>query len=333
MTRTYLQSLQQGLGRIMEADPAVHVIGEDIVDPYGGAFKVTKGLSTSYPDRVWSTPISEGSIVGLSAGMACRGVPVIVEIMFGDFVTLCADQVVNHISKFQAMYGAGLEMPLVIRAPMGGGRGYGPTHSQSLERLFFGLPHLQIVAPCQFHDPGKELERALATKKPTLFIEHKLLYPADVGEASSNLSISPPTDASIGAATMVRNFSGTTPDITIVAYGGAALLVQTVLERMVAEEVKVAACFPIDLQLLDMDRVLEECRASRRVLVVEEGWRSFGWGSEVVAVLQEALWHELEAPVRRVGAAPTVIPAAREMEKAMLPSVESIEQALIETLS
>src|SRR5690606_25722624 len=129
------------------ADENVLMLGEDLLDPYGGAFKVARGLSSAYPARVLTTPISEAAIVGLAAGMALRGLRPVVEIMFGDFITLAADQLVNHISKFRWMYNDRVNLPLVVRTPMGGRRGYGPTHSQSLEKLFLGVSGLRILAP------------------------------------------------------------------------------------------------------------------------------------------------------------------------------------------
>ena len=120
MALTYLQSLQKGLKSLFEHDSRVILIGEDVLDPYGGAFKVTAGLSTLYPNRVFTTPISEASITGLGAGLALRGYLPIVEIMFGDFLTLCADQIVNHAAKFPLMY-KNVSCPLIIRTPMGGG--------------------------------------------------------------------------------------------------------------------------------------------------------------------------------------------------------------------
>ena len=123
------------------------ILGEDVLDPYGGAFKVTRGLSTAFPERVQTTPISEAGIVGVAAGMALRGLRPVVEIMFGDFITLAADQLVNHAAKFRWMYNDQVRVPLVIRTPMGGRRGYGPTHSQTLEKLFLGVPGLKVLAP------------------------------------------------------------------------------------------------------------------------------------------------------------------------------------------
>ena len=144
---TVLDSLNQSLHQLLDADQRVVVLGEDILDPYGGAFKVTRGLSSRFPGRVLTTPISEAAIVGLASGLALRGLRPIAEIMFGDFLFLAGDQLVNHAAKFRWMYNDEVRVPLVIRAPMGGRRGYGPTHSQSIEKHFMGVPGLWVVAP------------------------------------------------------------------------------------------------------------------------------------------------------------------------------------------
>ncbi len=153
MSRTVLESLNAALLAAMKLDDRVLLLGEDILDPYGGAFRVTKGCSTAFPDRVLTTPISEAGLGGVCAGLALRGLKPVLEIMFGDFVTLLADQIINHISKFRWMYNDSVDLPLVIRAPMGGRRGYGPTHSQTLEKLYLGVPGLTVAAPLNFHLP------------------------------------------------------------------------------------------------------------------------------------------------------------------------------------
>ena len=146
-TPTVLDSLNQALHGLMDGDVRVVVLGEDILDPYGGAFKVTRGLSSRFPERVFTTPISEAAIVGLASGLSLRGLRPIAEIMFGDFLLLAGDQLVNHAAKFRWMYNDGVRVPMVIRTPMGGRRGYGPTHSQSIEKHFMGVPGLWVVAP------------------------------------------------------------------------------------------------------------------------------------------------------------------------------------------
>ena len=136
---TVLESLNLALHDALASDDRVILLGEDILDPYGGAFKVTRGISTSFPERTFTTPVSEAGFLGVAIGMALRGLRPVVEIMFGDFLTLIADQVINHASKFRYMYNGQVSVPLVIRTPMGGRRGYGPTHSQTLEKLYLAL--------------------------------------------------------------------------------------------------------------------------------------------------------------------------------------------------
>jgi len=151
---TYLESLNSGLRELLETLPEVVVFGEDLLDPYGGAFKVTRGLQRDFPQRVLTTPISEAALAGIANGMALRGLRPVLEIMFGDFLALCMDQIVNHGAKFRTMYNDSVTVPVTIRTPVGGGRGYGPTHSQCLEKLFFGIPDIRIVAPSVFGEAG-----------------------------------------------------------------------------------------------------------------------------------------------------------------------------------
>ncbi len=151
---------------IFDARDDVYLLGEDVLDPYGGAFKVTQGLSDRFPERVLTTPISEGGMFGVAAGMSLRGLRPILEIMFGDFIALGLDQVVNGISKFREMYDDQVTVPLVVRTPMGGRRGYGPTHSQSLEKLLLGIPNICVVAGSECHDLGALLAHAVEDDAP-----------------------------------------------------------------------------------------------------------------------------------------------------------------------
>ena len=180
---TVLDTLNAALHRAFASDERVLLIGQDVLDPYGGAFKVTRGLSSKYPERVLTTPISEAGMVGVASGLAMRGLRPIVEIMFGDFLTLAADQLVNHAAKFRWMYNDQVRLPLIVRTPMGGRRGYGPTHSQTLEKLFFGVPGLRILSPAALGDPAELLFQLITeSEDPVLFIENKLLYLLPIDE-------------------------------------------------------------------------------------------------------------------------------------------------------
>src|SRR5262249_38747417 len=159
------------------------LLGEDIEGPYGGAFKVTKSLSLEFPSRVRNTPISEAAIVGVGNGLALQGFVPVVEVMFGDFLTLAFDQLLNHASKFRYTSNAEVRGPLVVRTPMGGKRGYGATHSQSIEKHFLGMPDTQVLALHSRLDPGAVYDRLFAAiDRPTLVVENKLLYGVRVSD-------------------------------------------------------------------------------------------------------------------------------------------------------
>lgn len=329
---TYLKSLQSALHALFAEDERVYLLGEDLLDPYGGAFKVSAGLSTLFPERVLTTPISEAALIGVASGMALRGLRPIVEIMFGDFLTLCADQLINHAAKFRAMYAGQVEVPLVVRTPVGGGRGYGPTHSQSLEKLFLGIPYLRIVAPSHFHDPGQLLRSAvLEDRGVVLFIENKLLYPQRLGGAGGRVNVRPLAGTD-GDVVIAENFETGTPDVTLIAYGGISRLAEPVLERLVDEEIRVQAIFPATIQPLPADVLASAAARTGRVVVCEEGSSGFNWGSEVAALLNERLWRRLEVPVHRLAARPTIVPAARPLEDEALVTAAKLEEALLEVL-
>jgi len=332
---TYLEDIRKGMWELLEDDPFAVVLGEDILDPYGGAFKATRGLSTHFSDRVYTTPIAEASIVGVSVGLALRGMHPVAEIMFGDFVTLAADQIVNHAAKYSTMYGQPLFLPLVIRTPMGGGRGYGPTHSQSLEKLFVGVPGLQVVAPSHFHPAGKMLQQAIQNGKPTLFIENKLLYSQALkteGEWNGlyrESSLEPDGFPWV----FVKNYpSSKKPDVCMIAYGGVSRIIEPLLIQLANDEIWVNVCLPGRISPLVGNQIVECANESRRVVIVEEGSWDFGWGAEVAARIYTACYKNLAAPIQRVGADLSVIPAARKLEDKVLVSSEKILHAVFEVI-
>jgi len=334
-----LESLNRALHRAFADCPAVILLGEDLLDPYGGAFKVSKGLSSAYPQRVFTTPISEAGICGVGAGMALRGLRPVVEIMFGDFLALAADQLINHIAKFRWMYNDQVSVPLVIRTPMGGRRGYGPTHSQTLEKHFLGVPGLRLLAPSAVGNPGELLYRAiLETEEPILFIENKLLYllPVLDGLTLQDFHLSEfsaqPTDqpgANGNPATPAYQLSvrgAPKPSLTIAAYGYMAELARQAVHTL-AYQHEIFAELVILTQLAPFqgEAVFASTQRSGRLLVVEEGSLSFGWGAEVVARAAQALGTGLRQ-VRRVAAQDLPVPASAPLEARVLPAVEDIVQ-------
>jgi pyruvate/2-oxoglutarate/acetoin dehydrogenase E1 component len=328
---TYLKSLQSALHEIFATSPEAVFLGEDILDPYGGAFKVSSGLSTHYKDRVFTTPISEASIIGVSNGLAIRGLKPIAEIMFGDFLTLCADQIINHAVKFNKMYNGKVDVPLIIRTPMGGGRGYGPTHSQSIEKMFLGVPHLKVIAPSHYHDPGELLKYCSRNERqPVLFIEHKLLYPMNLQDAGVTLE----EELSGFPTAMVRNFDASRfkPDVTLIGYGGLSRTVAPLMEEMKEEEIRILAVFPSSIKPLPMNTILSASEQSFRVIIAEEGTEGFNWGSEVSALIYEKLWQQLKAPIQRVSSESDIIPTSSKLEDEMLISSNDIKSAIFKIL-
>jgi 2-oxoisovalerate dehydrogenase E1 component len=323
VSRIYL-----ALRRQMERDSRTFLLGEDIEGPYGGAFKVTKDLSLLFPGRVRNTPISEAAVVGIATGLALAGLRPVCEIMFGDFLTLAADQIVNHASKFQWMYNGQVTVPLVIRTPMGGKRGYGATHSQSIEKHFLGIPGTQVLAIHHRYDPCAVYERLFdEIDRPTLVIENKLLY----GEYVSNQTIAgfwcEHTEEPF-PTTRIR--SSERPDVTIVCYGGMLPDVEKATDRLFEEHEIVAEIIcPIRIYPLSLAPVLESVKTSGRLLVVEEGQGFCGFGAEVLAGVHQA-WPGGRWIARRLSAAPHPLPSCKPAELRCLPGVESIVEQCVE---
>jgi pyruvate/2-oxoglutarate/acetoin dehydrogenase E1 component len=325
---TVLDSLNSALHQALANDERVIILGEDILDPYGGAFKVTRGLSQAYPGRVLTTPISEAGIVGVASGMALRGLRPVVEIMFGDFLTLAADQLINHAAKFRSMYNEQARVPLVIRTPMGGRRGYGPTHSQTLEKHFLGAPGLRLLAPCALGEPGKLLlQGILEDDDPVLFVENKLLYLLPVQEAPGNaeVAISETRQAGSYAPAYRLTLRGAPPPVlTLAAYGYTVELARQAMLRLAYEhEIFCEVVAPTQLAPFELEAVWASLERTRRLVSVEEGTHDLGWGAEVTARAAERLGPGLRA-ARRVAALDTVVPASGPLENAALPSVERI---------
>lgn len=327
-----VQHLNAALHELMAAHDDVLLIGEDLLDPYGGAFKVSRGLSTRFPERVLATPISEAGIIGLGSGLSLRGRRPVVEIMFGDFLALGADQILNHLAKFRWMYNDQVETPLVIRTPVGGRRGYGPTHSQSTEKMFLGIPGLVVVALSLRHDPGALLRHAVRhDPRPVLFLEQKILY-------AKRLAAQPPAGLeftlhdserdALYPTGVWRPAGGALADVTVVTYGAmtdiaeAAIAVAFTEDEVLAEYVVVAQLAPLRLE-----PILDSVRRTGRLVVVEEGTEPWGFGAEVVARVVEALD---DRPPRsaRVGAYPLPIPNARPAEERVLPDAVRVVQAI-----
>ncbi len=324
--------LNCALHEAMAADDRVHVLGEDILDPYGGAFKATKGLSDRFGlDRVHTTPISEAAIVGIASGMALRGLRPVVEIMFGDFLTLCMDQIVNHISKWKYMFNEQVSVPLVIRTPMGGRRGYGPTHSQSIEARFLGIPEVRVLSPSRFGSPANLLRKAIDDDGPVLFIEYKTAYPSRLVSGTTKDRAFAISSTDNEYPTIRLSPTSGSPQVALICYGANAAICLEAAEILreryetCAELIICTSLYPLDTSVL-IERIAEHGRA----VVVEEGVRCFGWGSELAARLTEEAFDYLEAPIARVGSKSSPIGASTVLEDSILPSAQDVVDAVLE---
>lgn len=324
---TQLAAINRALAAWLDDDPRALLLGEDIRSPYGGAFKATRGLSDQHPGRVLNTPISEAGIVGIANGLALGGRRPIVEIMFGDFVSLCFDQLVNHAAKFRGMYNGKVASAIVVRTPMGGGRGYGPTHSQNLEKHLVGVPGLRVLA---LHGRAHiaALYRALRDSvDPTLIVENKLLYrersdaPLPPGYELRETAEPFPTTALRPRATA---------DVTVVAFGRMSVLAEQVAAELLAEEVMLELLFPLSVSPFDARPLQESLARTGKLVVVEEGTAHFDLGSEVVASALESYRGAQRLRVRRVAARPQPIPSAPSLELAVLPSATALRDACLE---
>jgi 2-oxoisovalerate dehydrogenase E1 component len=326
-----VQRIYLALRQAMERNPRVLVIGEDIEGPYGGAFKVTKDLNQLFPGRVRNTPISEAAIVGFGNGLAIAGMQPVCEIMFGDFLLLAADQFVNHAAKFRYMYNEQVRLPLIIRTPMGGKRGYGATHSQCLEKHLLGVPDTRVLALHHRQDPVAIYEQLFAAADlPTLVVENKTLY----GERVSS-------DAPEGFSwwqtnerfpTSYLRAASDSPDLTILCYGGMLPDVEAAVNQLFEEHDRVAEVVcPTQLYPFELGPLIDALERTRTLLVVEEGQRFSAFGSEVLAQLFESP-HGLGLRAKRLAAAAHAIPSSKPAEMTSLPGTRQIIHAALELL-
>lgn len=331
---TYLDSINGALKKAMSISDKVLLIGEDLTDPYGGAFKVTKGLSTLFKSQVYPTPISESAIIGISSGLAIRGFLPVAEIMFGDFLALCGDQLLNTAAKFPLMYEYGVNVPIVVRTPMGGGRGYGPTHSQSIEKMFLGMPGLRIISPSLFHNPGTLLfHQIFEERNPTLFIEYKQLYSEELVDAA-NTSFFIKTIGDLDCPIIIAdNFSEGQPDVIVWTYGGMSLHLKKIGEKYRDEEINVRSVFFSEIGRFHyIDQLRDTVFSCKSQIIVEEGTSGFNWGSELSAYLYENFTEFYQKPIIRLASKNLAIPSSKEKENEVLVSQDLIERTILEIL-
>lgn len=315
-------ALREALTESLRADRNVFVMGEDI-GVYGGAFGVTRGLLDSFgPDRIVNTPISEQGFTGMAIGAALVGARPVIEIMFMDFITLIMDPVVNQAAKLRYVFGPQARCPLVIRTPTGGGRCYGPTHSQSLEAWFMHVPGIKIAAPGTPADAKGLLKTAIRDDNPVLFLEHKLLYPVRGPVPQRGRAVP------FGKAVRVRRGL----DVTIVAWSWMRTLAERAADELLEFDITVDLIDPRTLVPFDIEAVLASVRRTGRLVIVDEGHGTAGISAELAARVGEQAFDHLDAPIRRVTTADVPVPASPALERAALPSSDRIVEAVLELL-
>lgn len=313
MAVTYLEAIRQGLWEEMERDPNVFLLGEDI-GVYGGAFKVTQGLLDRFGDRrVVDTPISESAIVGAAIGASLMGLRPVAEMQFSDFISCGFDQIVNFAAKCRYRWNA--PVPIVVRAPSGGGIHGGPFHSQNPEAWFTHVPGLKVIAPATPRDAKGLIKAAIRDNDPVIFFEHKALYrkvKEEVPEEDYTVEI--------GKARIHREGK----DLSIITYGAMVWVAEEAAEMLASEGVSVEI---VDLRTLvpfDEATVLESVRRTSKVMVLHEATLTSGFGGEVAARIAEKAFEVLDGPIVRLTAPDTPVPYAPTLEKAFLPNVEKV---------
>lgn len=312
--------INQFFDQVIEKDKSVLFIGEDVLSPYGGAFKASRNLSEKYPGNVFTTPISELAITGLCNGLALGGFKPYMEIMFGDFITLALDQIINHASKFHHMYNKKVSCPIVIRTPMGGGRGYGPTHSQTLDKLIAGIDNVKLIALNSFVDPQIIYNNIYRNEQhPVIVSENKIDYGRIVGDKLQGNYTNRRTTSDYPVVVCSPDFAE--PTLTIVSYGGIASEVFETLNDIFTESEYLPELIVLSkLSPLDVSPIIDSLKKTKNLIIVEEGGKSFGIGSEILSSVME----HPEIPElgirRRIGAHPVPIPSARSLEEYILPN-------------
>ncbi len=313
MEITYLEAIRQALWEEMDRDERVFMLGEDI-GVYGGAFKITKGFLEKFgPERVIDTPLSESAFVGAAIGAALMGMRPIVEMQFADFIACAFDQIVNMAAKHH--YRIGEPVPLVIRAPYGGGINAGPFHSQCPEAWFFHVAGLKLVAPSTPRDAKGLLKASIRDPNPVIYFEHKYLYRHMKGEVPEGDHVVP-----IGKAEIKRQGS----TMSVITYGAMVYHSLKAAEQLIPEGIDLEVVDLRTLQPMDLETIIASVEKTGRAMVVHEAPKTGGIGGEIAALLAEEAFRYLDAPIVRVAPPHTPVPFSPVLEEAYLPNADKI---------
>lgn len=319
---TMREAISQALWEELERDPKVFIMGEE-VGVWGGTYAVTKGFYDHFGgDRIRDTPISEAAIVGGAIGAALTGLRPVAELMTINFAFVAMDHIVNEAAKLHYMFGGQMVLPLVIRTTSGGGRQLGATHSQTPDAIFAHFPGLKVVAPGTPADAKGLLKSAIRSDDPILFIEHATLYQMR-GEVPEGEHL-----VEIGKSIVQRPGR----DVTIVTYSKSLETSMKAADQLAGEGIEAEIVDLRTLRPLDMEPVIESFKKTNRAVVVEEGWKSYGVGSEVASRIYEQAFDYVDAPIQRVAQDEVPLPYNRTLEQMALPQVEDVVKAVKEVM-
>jgi pyruvate dehydrogenase E1 component beta subunit len=319
---TMRQAITDALREEMHRDDKVFIMGQEI-GLWGGTYAVTKGFLDEFgPRRVRDTPISEMAIGGAATGAAMNGLRPVAEFMTMNFAFLAMDAIVNHAAKIHYMFGGQMTVPVVFRAPGGGGRQLGATHSHTPDVIFAHFPGLKVVSPSSPYDAKGLLKAAIRSDDPVLFIEHHTLYQIR-GEVPEDDYTVP-----IGVSEIKREGS----DVTIIAYAQGMLVALEAAEKLAKQGIEAEVVDLRSLRPLDMGPVVASFKKTFRAVIVEEGHRSYGIGAEIVARLQEEAFDYMDAPIKRVAQLEVPLPYAQELEQSALINPDKVVAAVKEVL-
>jgi pyruvate/2-oxoglutarate/acetoin dehydrogenase E1 component len=317
---TYLIAIAEALWEEMERDESVFLLGEDI-GVYGGAFKVTEGFIERFgPDRVMDTPICEETIVGMAVGAAMEGFRPVAEFQYADFMTCGFDEIVTNTGRYH--YRSGVPLPVVLRAPSGGGVRAGPFHSTNPEPYFVHAPGFKVICPAFPSDAKGLLKSAVRDDNPCVFLEHKWIY----RRIKEKVPEDPDFTVPIGKADVKREGE----DVSVIAYGAMVHKALEAAQELEDEDVSIEVVDLRTVQPLDKETILKSVEKTSRALVLYESHRALGIGAEVSAVIAEEGFDLLDAPVIRLAPPNVPVPFSPPLEDAYLPQVEQIVESVQE---
>ena len=314
---TFAEAVREALAEEMRRDPSVFIIGEDVAEA-GTPFKVLSGLAQEFGvGRVIDTPISEPGFTGIAVGAAMTGMRPVVDIMFGDFITLTMDQMVNQAAKIHYMSGGRFKVPMVMRTTLGATRRSAAQHSQSLHALFSHIPGLKVVLPSTPYDAKGLLKSAIRDDNPVAFFEDKMMFRVNGPVPAEDYTIP------LGVADVKR--AGT--DITLVATSSMVQVALAAAERLAETGISAEVVDPRTTYPLDKATLVESAKKTSRAIVIDEGYNRYGVTAEIASVIAEGAFYYLDAPVMRMGAMDVPIPFSPVLEDLTVPTPESVFKA------